>query len=150
MRTFFLFTICLALTASNISAQYMVDANGEKIDSRDTADLKEFRIAMGKFANPDFVGKARMELPKAFFKAAHELLRVVKAPQFKKYVYKFKIAKAESKKAKTVNVNVKVNGQKVKIPLPVDAIKSGEKMRPHEAGIISSRNQNSQALPSVG
>lgn len=130
MKTFFLFALCLALAASQTNAQWMVDAKGEKIDGRSAADLKEFKIAMGKLANPDFVGKARMELPRAFFKAAHKLLDTKpQAPKFKKFVYKFKIGKPDGKAPKTVNVNVKVNGQKIKIPLPADAIRSGEKMK---------------------
>jgi hypothetical protein len=121
MKTFLLITLCLALTATHINAQRMMPEASEK------ASLREFKIAMGKLANPEFVGKARMELPKAFFKAAHQLLyQPPQAPVFKKFVYKVKIGK---RMGKTVKVNIKVAKGKTTITLPADAIKAGQKMK---------------------
>lgn len=111
----------MALAATHINAQRMMPVDSEK------ANLREFKIAMGKLANPDFVGKARMELPKAFFKAAHQLLYIPpKAPVFKKYVYKVKIGKPVGK---TIKVNIKIKGKKMTIKLPAAAIKAGQKLK---------------------
>jgi hypothetical protein len=121
MKTFLLITLCLALTATQINAQRMIPEASEK------ANLREFKIAMGKLANPEFLGKARMELPKAFFKAAHQLLYIPpQAPVFKKFVYKVKIGKPIGK---TVKVNIKVAKAKTTITVPADAIKAGQKMK---------------------